>query len=52
MRTISWISPFAYYDALSILAGDGTPLRDIAILLSVATVFVVIAYVRFDRRDL
>ena len=52
MRWISWISPFHYYDALSILAGDATPVRDLTILLSTAAVFVVVAYTRFSRRDL
>jgi hypothetical protein len=52
MRLISWISPFHYYNALGILAGDAAPARDLTILLSAAAVFVAFAYVRFSRRDL
>jgi ABC-type transport system involved in multi-copper enzyme maturation permease subunit len=52
MRTIAWISPFHYYDGLGILAGDAAPRRDLTILLSTAVAFVVVAYVRFNRRDL
>jgi ABC-type transport system involved in multi-copper enzyme maturation permease subunit len=52
MRTIAWISPFHYYDGLGILAGDAAPGRDLTILLSTAVAFVVVAYVRFNRRDL
>jgi ABC-type transport system involved in multi-copper enzyme maturation permease subunit len=52
MRAISWISPFHYYNALGIIAGDAALGRDLAILLSAAAVFVVIAYARFNRRDL
>jgi ABC-2 type transport system permease protein len=52
MRWIAWISPFHYYDALSILAGDAAPARNLTILLSSAAVFTVVAYRRFSRRDL
>jgi ABC-type transport system involved in multi-copper enzyme maturation permease subunit len=52
MRTIAWISPFHYYDGLGILAGDAAPGRDLTVLLSAAAAFVVVAYVRFNRRDL
>jgi ABC-type transport system involved in multi-copper enzyme maturation permease subunit len=52
MRSISWISPFHYYPALSILAGDASELRNLIILCTTAAVFSVIGYWRFDRRDL
>lgn len=52
MRVVSWISPFHYYPALGILAGDASPALDLTVLLSAAAVFVVVAYVRFNRRDL
>jgi ABC-2 type transport system permease protein len=52
MRSIAWISPFHYYPALSIIAGDVPLWRNVGILLSAAAGFVVIAYWRFERRDL
>jgi ABC-type transport system involved in multi-copper enzyme maturation permease subunit len=52
MRTIVWISPFHYYPALSIVAGDAASGRDVAILLSAAAIFSAGAYWSFQRRDL
>jgi ABC-type transport system involved in multi-copper enzyme maturation permease subunit len=52
MRVLSWVSPFHYYPALSIIAGDASTGRDIAVLLTIATVFTVLAYWQFQRRDL
>jgi putative exporter of polyketide antibiotics len=52
MRSVAWVSPFHYYPALDILAGDAPPLRNLAVLLAAATVFTVVAYWRFGRRDL
>jgi putative exporter of polyketide antibiotics len=52
MRSVSWLSPFHYYPALSILAGDAPPLRNLAILLGGTTAFAVVGYWRFGRRDL
>jgi ABC-type transport system involved in multi-copper enzyme maturation permease subunit len=52
MRALSWISPFRYYPALAILSGTAPPLRNIAILLSAASLFTAAAYWRFSRRDL
>jgi putative exporter of polyketide antibiotics len=52
MRSISWLSPFRYYPALSIIAGDETPWGNLAILLSSATLFCAIGYWRFEHRDL
>jgi putative exporter of polyketide antibiotics len=52
MRSIAWLSPFHYYPALSIIAGDAPPLRNVAILSSAAAVFAAVAYWRFERRDL
>jgi ABC-type transport system involved in multi-copper enzyme maturation permease subunit len=52
MRTISWLSPFRYYPALSIVAGEAVPWINLAILLGASAMLCAIAYVRFARRDL
>jgi ABC-2 type transport system permease protein len=52
MKTIAWISPFHYYPALDVLAGDAPMGRNIAILLSASAVLTAAAYWRFARRDL
>jgi ABC-type transport system involved in multi-copper enzyme maturation permease subunit len=52
METIAWLSPFHYYRALSIVAGDAPIGRDIAVLLGAATMLIATAYWQFDRRDL
>jgi ABC-type transport system involved in multi-copper enzyme maturation permease subunit len=52
MRSISWISPFRYYPALAIIAGDAPAWRNVAILLSSAAALAAIGYWRFERRDL
>jgi len=52
MRTIAWISPFHYYPALSILSREAPDWRSIGILLSAATLFAILGYLRFNRRDL
>jgi len=52
MRSISWISPFRYYPALAIIAGDAPAWHNVGVLLSSAAVLVAIGYWRFERRDL
>jgi ABC-type transport system involved in multi-copper enzyme maturation permease subunit len=52
MRTVSWLSPFRYYPALSIIAGDAPAWRNIIILLTCAAFFCGVGYWRFERRDL
>jgi ABC-type transport system involved in multi-copper enzyme maturation permease subunit len=52
MRSIVWISPFHYYPALSILAGDAPHWTNVAILFSAAAVLTGVAYWHFGRRDL
>jgi ABC-type transport system involved in multi-copper enzyme maturation permease subunit len=52
MRTIAWLSPFHYYPALSIIAGDAPTGRDLTVLLSASLVFIALAYWQFQRRDL
>jgi ABC-type transport system involved in multi-copper enzyme maturation permease subunit len=52
MRSISWISPFRYYPALSILAGDAPEWRNLIVLFSAAAILCALGYWRFERRDL
>jgi ABC-type transport system involved in multi-copper enzyme maturation permease subunit len=52
MRAIVWVSPFHYYPALSIVAGDAPEWRNLAVLYSVAAAFAAVAYWQFQRRDL
>jgi ABC-type transport system involved in multi-copper enzyme maturation permease subunit len=52
MRLIAWISPFHYYPALSIVAGDAPMAYDLSVLAGAATVFIALAYWQFQRRDL
>lgn len=52
MRSIAWVSPFHYYPALSIVAGDVPVVRNVAVLISATIAFVAVAYWRFARRDL
>lgn len=52
MRMIAWMSPFHYYPALSIVAGDAPFGRDLTVLVAAASVFITIAYWQFQRRDL
>ena len=52
MRAVAWLSPFHYYPALSIIAGDAPVARNLVVLFSAAAVFIVVAYWQFQRRDL
>lgn len=52
LRPIAWISPFHYYPALSIVAGDAPAWRNLVVLLSAAAGFTALGYWRFSRRDL
>jgi ABC-type transport system involved in multi-copper enzyme maturation permease subunit len=52
MRNIAWISPFHYFPALSIVAGDAPPARNLVVLFSSAAIFIALAYWQFQRRDL
>jgi ABC-type transport system involved in multi-copper enzyme maturation permease subunit len=52
METIAWLSPFHYYPALSIIAGDAQTGRDLSVLLAASAVFIGLAYFQFQRRDL
>lgn len=52
IRLVAWLSPFHYYPALSIVAGDAPMGYDLAVLFTAASVFIAVAYWRFQRRDL
>ena len=52
MRTLSWLSPFHYYPALSIVAGDTASGRQVATLLGAGLLCAIGAYWHFGRRDL
>ena len=52
MRSVAWISPFRYYPALSIIAGDAPNARNLAVLFAAAALVAVAGYWRFNRRDL
>ena len=52
MRSVAWISPFHYYPALSIVAGDALDIRNLIVLFGSAAIFCVVAYWRFEHRDL
>jgi len=52
MRRVAWISPFHYYPALAIVAGEDAGSHNLLVLLGAAAVFTAVAYVRFQRRDL
>ncbi|HSC29181.1 MAG TPA: ABC transporter permease subunit [Vicinamibacterales bacterium] len=52
MRAISWISPYHYYPALPILAGEPLAWQNVGVLLAASAALYAIAYWRFSRRDL
>lgn len=43
MRMVAWLSPFHYYPALSIIAGDASTGRDLTVLFGAAAVFITMA---------
>ena len=52
MRTAAWLSPFHYYPALAIVAGDAPHWRNLAVLFGASLLFTTAAYWRFQHRDL
>jgi len=52
MRMVAWLSPFHYYPALSIVAGDAPTGRDLSVLFAASSVLIALAYWQFQRRDL
>ena len=51
-KTIAWLSPFHYYPALWIVAGDADTARNLGILLTASATMTAAAYWQFQRRDL
>ena len=51
-RHVAWVSPFHYYRAGRIIAGTAEDARNLAVLASVALAALVVAYWRYQRRDL
>lgn len=51
MQTIAWLSPFRYVNQLDLLTGQPLPMRDLAILASIAAAATVAAFVAIERRD-
>jgi len=52
MRLLSWVSPFHYYPALNVVAGDPVRVRDLVVLYGTGALLAAGAYWRFQRRDL
>lgn len=52
MDSFAWISPFHYFPALSVVAGDAPTGRNVAILFAASTILAASAYWQFQRRDL
>jgi beta-exotoxin I transport system permease protein len=51
-RPIAWLSPFDYYPAIPILGGTAPAFRNLVVLWTATAVLSLIAYWRFERRDL
>lgn len=52
MESIAWISPFHYFPALSVLAGEAPNGRNLSILFATSAILAASAYWQFQRRDL
>ena len=52
MGSVAWISPFHYYPALSVIAGDAPMARNVLVLVTAAVLMSAAAYWQFERRDL
>jgi ABC-type transport system involved in multi-copper enzyme maturation permease subunit len=52
IRPLSWLSPFHYYPALSIVSGDAPIALNLAVLGASSAAFAAVAYWQFARRDL
>jgi ABC-2 type transport system permease protein len=51
-QTIAWLSPFRYYNPFDLVMGTPLPLKNLAVLGSIAVAGWTAAYVLFSRRDL
>jgi ABC-type transport system involved in multi-copper enzyme maturation permease subunit len=51
-RAVAWFAPFQYFPALLILGGTANSVRDLSVLFSATAILIVLAYWRFERRDL
>ena len=52
MEIVAWVSPFHYFPALAIIAGDVGLARNVAILFATSAIFSGLAYWQFQHRDL
>lgn len=52
MQQIAWLTPFHYYPALYVVAGDADTPRNLTVLFVSAAVLTGVAYWQFQRRDL
>ena len=52
MQTIAWISPYHYFPALSVVAGEAPTARNLAVLFAASAALSASAYWQFERRDL
>ena len=51
-RSIAWLFPFHYCNAVDLLAGASLPARDVLVLLGIGIFGFLLAYVLYSRRDL
>ena len=51
-RSVNWLSPFHYFNALDLISSGSLPHRDIYVLGAVAFLGIGVAYLLFERRDL
>jgi ABC-2 type transport system permease protein len=51
-ESVAWLSPFRYYSPFDLLTGKPLPTRNMVVLVSVAIVGYVLAYIFFARRDI
>jgi ABC-type transport system involved in multi-copper enzyme maturation permease subunit len=51
-RPASVLSPFHYFEPLSLIAGQGLNVRNLTVLIGIGVAATLIAYVVFTRRDI
>jgi ABC-2 type transport system permease protein len=49
---VAWVSPFRYYSPFEMVVGGQLPLKNVLVLVGIAAVGFVVAYVLFGRRDI